>query len=79
MKGMNGESMNGESMIDADNVMTKDRRERVMFTTYPELIRHVHDERGFMSFSEYVHRLLVKDYNEKHPDRKIKVWEPEGK
>ena len=51
-------------------------RERVSFTTLPKIIEFVHEERGFMAFSEFIHRALVDLYNKKNPDNKIEYWKP---
>ena len=53
------------------------KRVRVTFTTRPECIEHINAKRGFMTVSEYIHRLIVRDYNEAHPDKKIRMWNPE--
>jgi len=48
-----------------------DVREIAGFTTLTIIIEHINERRGDMSFSEYIHRLCVDDYNKHHPDTRI--------
>ena len=58
--------------------MAKEARIRVTFTTLPRIMEHVDEQRGFMSRSEYIHRLLADDYNKKHTDTPITYWKPDN-
>ena len=55
-----------------------EKRVRMTFTTLPKIIEFMDKKRGFMTKSEFIHRMLADAYNKEHSDDKIEYWNPNG-
>lgn len=57
------------------------RDAKITFTTYPEIREWIDKKRGLERLSNYLHRKLVNEYNEKiqhrFPDQVLPIWNPE--
>ncbi len=56
----------------------KKKRTITSFTTYPEVLEHIDNIRGYESRSDFIHRMLVtKIYNRDNAEAPLEVWQTE--